>query len=636
MPLSWTRQLRQSSIASHQDVYSLVDAAGLAITSQLDFSDPDAAPDFTVLAFYKIFGFPDLGGLIVRKKSGHILSWRKYFGGGTVNMLTVLHEATVQRKDNTIHEGLEDGTLPFHSVMALDCAIDDHKRLYGSMKTISQHTAFLAQRLYAGLSRMTYPDGRSLCKIYCDNTAGKNPYADPETQGATIAFSVVKADGTYVGHSVVEQLANEKGIYLRTGGLCNPGGIASYLKIEPWQFKRAWSAGYRFGNPEPLEIINGKPIGVIRASLGAMSTMDDVDALLYFLLMTFVEVPKEDTLSNLLDTFRKDSFQTITETPEKDSKSFYLDDLNGFSSKEDINVVQRNNYSPPKQDGVVVQRNGYSPPKLDMDLVQRNNYSPPKQDVDMLQRNGYSTPKEDANLTLRNGFPSKQDVDPLRQNGFSQKQDSDLLHRNDFSQKQDTDLVHRNGFSQKQDDDLIQIRRNGFPSKQNADMLQLNGFSANEDDDMIHMNGYSPDDDSQTRKETVFLPLTKKGGIFATVAHHPDRSPSTVSLTGLSAISTLPKRTQTSLSLSSMRPSTASTSEEERKQLATQNVLQKRLGITTVALSGSDLPLMSGGLGKDARSRTISEPGGRKGRGRGRGQQVKGSLRFWGGEKIRV
>lgn len=85
LPLSWARRLRESSKTCHQDTYSLLDAAALATTTQLDFSDPDAAPDFTAVSFYKIFGFPDLGALIVRKKSGHILSWRRYFGGGTIN-----------------------------------------------------------------------------------------------------------------------------------------------------------------------------------------------------------------------------------------------------------------------------------------------------------------------------------------------------------------------------------------------------------------------------------------------------------------------------------------------------------------------------------------------------------------------
>lgn len=306
LPFSWIRQLRQSF---HQDTYSLLDAAALATTAQLDFSDPEFAPDFTVVAFYKIFGFPDLGGLIVRKESSYILSWRKYFGGGTVDMLTVLHEPTVKRKDVTIHNGLEDGTLPFHSIMALGCAISDHKRLYGSMKTVSQHTSFLIQRLYAGISKLSYSNGRPLCTIYHDSVPGKKPYSDPTTQGATIAFSVMKADGTYIEHSQVEKLASEKGIYLRAGGLCNPGGIASSLDIKPWHFKRAWSAGYRCGNSAPLEIIRGKPIGVVRASLGAMSTMDDVDSFLYFLFETFVAGPKKISLHSP-DT---EGFQTSVE-----------------------------------------------------------------------------------------------------------------------------------------------------------------------------------------------------------------------------------------------------------------------------------------------------------------------------------
>lgn len=119
LPLHWPGQLRKSSILSHQNTYSLLDAAALATTTGLDFSDPDAAPDFTTVSFYKIFGFPDLGGLLVRKASGHILQWRKYFGGGTVNSLTVFHEQTVQRKDSSIHDNLEDGTLPFRKTASL-------------------------------------------------------------------------------------------------------------------------------------------------------------------------------------------------------------------------------------------------------------------------------------------------------------------------------------------------------------------------------------------------------------------------------------------------------------------------------------------------------------------------------------
>jgi molybdenum cofactor sulfurtransferase len=296
LPLSWTAKLRQSTKTHHQNTYSLLDAAALATTTQLDYSDPDTAPDFTALSFYKIFGFPDLGALIVRKKSGHILSWRKYFGGGTVNMVTVFHEATVMRKEHTIHDGLEDGTLPFHSIIALGCAMDTHKKLYGSMKAISRHTSFLGHRLYNRLSSLCHYNGRPAVVIYND-VADQYPYSDPTTQGATIAFNLVRADGSTIRYSLVEQLANERHIYLRSGGLCNAGGIASHLKVEPWQFKRAWSAGHRCGEPSDLEVINGKPTGVVRASLGAMSTVGDVDTFIVFLSDTFLEHPNEELVS---------------------------------------------------------------------------------------------------------------------------------------------------------------------------------------------------------------------------------------------------------------------------------------------------------------------------------------------------
>ncbi|QSZ32359.1 hypothetical protein DSL72_001933 [Monilinia vaccinii-corymbosi] len=290
LPLSWSSKLRRSTRISHQNTYSLLDAAGLATTTQLDFSDPEAAPDFTVLSFYKIFGFPDLGALIVRRKSAHILTWRKYFGGGTVSSLTVLHEASYHRKDATIHDGLEDGTLPFHSIMALGCAIDVHRDLYGSMENISKHTMLLTRRLYEGLSNLRHSNSRPVCEIYHDATNG-HPYTDATTQGATIAFNILRPDGSYVSYSTVEQLANRKDIYVRAGGLCNPGGIASYLKVAPWHFKRAWSAGHRCSESDNTEIINGKPTGVVRASLGAMSILSDVDRFLAFMRDTFVDDP---------------------------------------------------------------------------------------------------------------------------------------------------------------------------------------------------------------------------------------------------------------------------------------------------------------------------------------------------------
>ncbi|PMD32101.1 PLP-dependent transferase [Hyaloscypha variabilis F] len=294
LPLSWPGMLRRSSHISHQDTYSLLDAAALATSYPLHkvFSNPESAPDFTSLSFYKIFGYPDLGALIVRKASGRILQWgRKYFGGGTVDAVTVLGKKPFFKNRGVLHESLEDGTLPFHNIIALNAAIDTHERIYGPdpMTTISRHTSFLGKMLYDRMSALVHPNGVPVCKIY---TSTQSTYGDSTTQGATIAFNVVLADGTFAPYtSVVETLADERKIYVRSGQLCNPGGIASNLGYNTWHLKRLVANGHRCGAAHitNTEIVNGKPTGVVRVSLGAMTTIANIDSLITFLEEEFIQ-----------------------------------------------------------------------------------------------------------------------------------------------------------------------------------------------------------------------------------------------------------------------------------------------------------------------------------------------------------
>ena len=331
LPLSWPGMLRRSNHVSHQDTYSLLDAAALATSYPLNkvFSDPESAPDFTSLSFYKIFGYPDIGwnplscsglsydillrqyvlsrnkpvrafadfpvttgALIVRKSSGRILQWgRKYFGGGTVDAVTVLGKKPFFKNRGVLHESLEDGTLPFHNIIALSAAIDTHERIYGPdpMVTISRHTSFLGKMLYDRMSALVHPNGVPVCKIY---TSTQSTYGDSTTQGATVAFNVVHADGSFAPYtSVVETLADERKIYVRSGQLCNPGGIASNLGYSTWHLKRLVANGHRCGAAHitNTEIVNGKPTGVVRVSLGAMTTIANIDSLITFLEEEFIQ-----------------------------------------------------------------------------------------------------------------------------------------------------------------------------------------------------------------------------------------------------------------------------------------------------------------------------------------------------------
>jgi len=87
----FAKLLRPAKLRSKKGakIYTLLDAAALATTCLIDLSD-EGAPDFTCVSFYKIFGFPNISALIVRKEAGHILQQWKYFGGGTVDMIIAL------------------------------------------------------------------------------------------------------------------------------------------------------------------------------------------------------------------------------------------------------------------------------------------------------------------------------------------------------------------------------------------------------------------------------------------------------------------------------------------------------------------------------------------------------------------
>ena len=279
LPLNWCGRMRNKGILT------LLDAAALLSTSPLSLANLDTAPDFIVLSLYKIFGFPDLGALIVRKDAAWALQKRKYFGGGTVDVVVSLKEQWHIAKSAHLHEQLEDGTLPIHSIIALKSALSAHHDLFGTLKRVSKHTSFLAERLYSSLKSLRHANDEPVCEIYKDPTS---LYGNKNTQGPVIAFNLRDFRGEMVSNLEVEKLAHVRNINIRTGGLCNPGGIQSALNLSPWQMKDNFSSGQRCGS-ENDDVINGQPTGMIRASLGAMSTLADVEVFVAFITEFFLD-----------------------------------------------------------------------------------------------------------------------------------------------------------------------------------------------------------------------------------------------------------------------------------------------------------------------------------------------------------
>ena len=290
----------RNTTSESREVYSLLDAAAYVATGQLDLSDWKNAPDFTALSFYKIFGFPDLGALIVRKASGHVLKERRYFGGGTVEMVINgnANNAWHARKAASLHEMLEDGTPAFHSIAALQLALKTHRRLFGSMGNVSKHTCHLIRILHEEMSTLYHENGLQVCKIY-KGTASE--YGESRTQGPTIAFNMRDSNGNWIGKSDFERLAIINNIQIRTGGVCNPGGIASSLQYSPTEMRENFDEGVRCGNE--LDEMHGKPTGIVRVSLGAMSSMKDIERFMEFMQLFVEQTPSRArcTFSQQLD-----------------------------------------------------------------------------------------------------------------------------------------------------------------------------------------------------------------------------------------------------------------------------------------------------------------------------------------------
>ncbi|KAK7719686.1 hypothetical protein SLS64_001865 [Diaporthe eres] len=290
-PLDWSQRLRNLDRPYGTSCLTILDAAAIAPTAPLDLRNSDVAADFTVLSFSKIFGFPDLGALIVRRQAFYTFDFKRYFGGGTVDTVVTNKEQWHAPKTHRLHERLEDGTLPIHSIIALDIAMRIHGKLFGSMSAVASHVSFLTRRLREGLQQLRHHNGMQVCQIYSlDHASSTDPSAGP-----IIAFNIRNQAGAWISLAEVEKLASLKNFHIRTGGVCNPGGVAYALDLEPWEIKRNFSAGFRCGSDN--DIIAGKPSGVIRVSLGAMSSIADVDAFVAFITDFYCEQTSPDEAS---------------------------------------------------------------------------------------------------------------------------------------------------------------------------------------------------------------------------------------------------------------------------------------------------------------------------------------------------
>jgi selenocysteine lyase/cysteine desulfurase len=239
----------------------LLDAASFAATAPLDLRTSPA--DFTVVSFYKLFGFPTgLGALIATREALSRLR-RPWFAGGTVTYASV---ALGQHELRASHEAFEDGTPNFLGIAALEPGF----RLLAEVgrQRTSRHVAELTEALLAGLSTLRHRNGEPLVEIYGPQ--------DLQGRGPTVACNVFNNARRPVPFQIVERRAREAGVAVRGGCFCNPGASEAAFGYSEDTLRRCMTPGFTV---EKFAACAGGDyaVGAVRISPGLATNRPDID-----------------------------------------------------------------------------------------------------------------------------------------------------------------------------------------------------------------------------------------------------------------------------------------------------------------------------------------------------------------------
>jgi selenocysteine lyase/cysteine desulfurase len=246
----------------------LLDAAAFVPTNRLDLSR--WRPDFVVLSFYKMFGYPTgVGALVARKQALGRLR-RPWFAGGTITV------ASVGADRHHLARGaaaFEDGTVNFSSLPAVDFGLDFLEEL--GLDVIHRRVGALTGWLIDALLSLRHANGQPLVTLYGPS--------DNERRGGTITINLRDADGRFIDHQFIEDRASARRISIRSGCFCNPGAGELAMGISPDEIRSCFvRLSDRITYDEFRRCIDGKSTGALRVSLGLATTLADARAFVDF------------------------------------------------------------------------------------------------------------------------------------------------------------------------------------------------------------------------------------------------------------------------------------------------------------------------------------------------------------------
>jgi selenocysteine lyase/cysteine desulfurase len=276
----------------------LVDVAAFAPSNRLDIAR--WKPDFAVLSFYKIFGYPTgLGCLLVKREKLSKLV-RPWFAGGTITIASVQGNG-YYLQDN--EAGFEDGTVDYLNIPAIETGLRYVQS--AGIDNIHERVMCLTGWLLDELNSLHHENGQVLVHIHGPRNT--------EQRGGTVTISVLDIHGKVIDDRRIEELANHQNISLRTGCFCNPGAGEIAHGLSSLEMRTFFEQGQRISFLELRHRMNqnfSKSISSVRISTGIASNFQDVYSFMRFI---------SNFLNKSADEIGKVSYDTIAAHMERDT-----------------------------------------------------------------------------------------------------------------------------------------------------------------------------------------------------------------------------------------------------------------------------------------------------------------------------
>lgn len=252
----------------------LLDCAAYVPTNRLDLTQ--VKPDFIPLSFYKMFGYPTgIGVLFVRREKLAKLR-RPWFAGGTVAMVSTLIPSFFRAENEA---AFEDGTVNYLDIPAVEIGLKHLEKV--GVDSIHQRVLALTDYLLKEMMAITHNNDHPLVAVYgpCDISA----------RGGTIAFNLLDPNGQMYDVRLIEALASQARISLRTGCFCNPGAGENAFHLTAEDVLTCSSAASPVTYENYMAALTARMgslvTGAIRISLGIASNFADVYHFVQFLKM---------------------------------------------------------------------------------------------------------------------------------------------------------------------------------------------------------------------------------------------------------------------------------------------------------------------------------------------------------------